>query len=258
MRIDDFDLKGKAMANNTSSGMAIKGSKLRMQQVANNSLWSERLNVLLQDELQWLSPLAKTNFLEYQLNQEELLKFFMATVAEANTIFSFWPRRQPAWDGIAMGKQGTLYLFVAHSHLKEKNGKLAAADPKNRELIKQTMQRVQETYFPQAEFSLWVDGYYQIANKLTFLRMFQERERILRTLHLRQVKLVFLNFANDVTLGKMAVDEQSWQQYWLGQILEEGTEIPGVLELLTGKKQLPKDMLLVNFNITNGVMKLLE
>lgn len=239
-----------------STGMAIKGSKLRMQQVANNSLWSERLNALLQDELNWLSPLAKTNFEEYQLNQEVLLKYFMTTAQEANKIFSFWPRRQPSWDGIAVGKQGTLYLFVAQSHLKEKNGKLAAADPKNRELIRQTMQRIQETYFPKGEFPLWLEGYYQLANKLTFLRMFQEREPMLRTLHLRQVKLVLLNFANDVTIGKMAVDVEDWHKLYCGQNMENGASIPGVIELLTGKRELPRDMLLVNFNITNGVMTL--
>jgi len=245
------------MANNTSTGMAIKGSKLRMQQLANNSLWKERLNVLLEDELQWLSPIAKTNFLEYQLNQDELLKFFMTTAGEANSIFAFWPRRQPSWDGIAMGKQGTLYLFVAQSQLKEKTGKLAAADPKNRELIRQTMQRIQETYYPHGEFSLWVEGYYQLANKLTFLRMFQERERMLRALHLRQVKLVFLNFAEDVTLGKMAASIADWEGFWLGQALENGSAIPGVLELLTGNKELPRDMLLITFNITKGAMTLL-
>lgn len=242
------------MANNTSTGMAIKGSKLRMQQVANNSLWKERLNALLEDELQWLSPIAKNNFLEYQLNQDELLKFFMTTSAEANSLFAFWPRRQPSWDGLAMGKQGTLYLFVAQSQLKEKVGKLAVADPKNRELIKQTMQRIQETYFPHGEFSLWLEGYYQLANKLTFLRMFQERERMLRNLHLRQVKLIFLNFADDVTLGKMAASVEDWQNFWLGQTLGNGSAIPGVLELLTGKKELPRDTLLVNFNITKGAM----
>lgn len=246
------------MASNTSTGMAIKGSKLRMQQVANNSLWKERLNALLEDELQWLSPLAKTNFVEYQLNQEELLKFFMTSSSEANSIFSFWPRRQPSWDGLAVGKQGTLYLFVAQSQLKEKAGKLAAADPKNRELIRQTMQRIQETYFPQGEFSLWVEGYYQLANKITFLRMFQERERMLRTLHLRQIKLVFLNFADDVTLGKMAVTPAGWQQFWQGQTLENGTTLPGVLELLTGKKELPRDLLLINFNLTKGVMSFIS
>lgn len=245
------------MANNTSTGMAIKGSKLRMQQVANNSLWRERLNALLEDELQWLSPIAKTNFLEYQLNQDEVLRFFMTTAAEANSIFAFWPRRQPSWDGIAVGKQGTLYLFVAQSHTKEKASKLAAADPKNRELIRQTMQRIQETYYPQGEFSLWVEGYYQLANKITFLRMFQERERMLRALHLRQVKLVFLSFAEDVTLGKMAAGVEDWQHFWLGQTLENGTAIPGVIELLTGKRELPRDLLLVNFNLTKGAMSLL-
>jgi len=242
------------MANNTSTGMAIKGSKLRMQQLANNSLWKERMNALLEDELQWLSPIAKSNFLEYQLNQEELLKFFMTTPSEANSIFAFWPRRQPSWDGIAIGKQGTLYLFVAQSQLKEKVGRLAAADPKNRELIRQTMQRIQETYYPQGEFSLWVEGYYQLANKLTFLRMFQERERMIRALHLRQVKLIFVNFAEDVTLGKMAANMTEWNSFWLGQTLENGSVIPGVLELLTGKKELPRDMQLVSFNITKGAM----
>lgn len=244
------------MASNVSTGMAIKGSKLRMQQVANNSLWSSRLNALLEDELQWLSPLAKNNFLEYQLNQDELLKFFMTTSQEVNSIFAFWPRRQPSWDGIALGKQGTLYLFVAQSHVKEKNSKLAAADPKNRELIRDTMQRIQSTYFPKGEFNLWVDGYYQLANKLTFLRMFQERERMLRSLHLRQIKLVLLNFANDVTIGKMAAAELDWQQHYYGHTLENDTVIPGVLELLTGKREMPRDLLLVNFNITNGVMSL--
>lgn len=234
------------MASNVSKGMAVKGSRLRMQQLANSSLWKERLDSTLQDELKWLSPLGEDNFEEYQLNHEEMLHNFMVSGREADTLFPFWPWRQPQWDGIALGKQGTLYLFEAKSHAGELKGKLAASDPKSRELIQKTLAKVKGQSFPLGNYDKWLWEYYQFANRLAFLKLLNE-PKLLRRLHLRAVKVVFVNFANDVTMGKLSTTEEQWQKCYFGTEQE-----PGFLEELMGTSELPEGLLILSFNITNG------
>lgn len=234
------------MASNVSKGMAVKGSRLRMQQLANSSLWKERLDGTLQDELKWLSPLGEDNFEEYQLNHEEMLHNFMVSGREAETLFPFWPWRQPQWDGIALGKQGTLYLFEAKSHAGELKGKLAASDPKSRELIQKTLAKVKGQYFQGGNYDKWLWEYYQFANRLAFLKLLND-PKLLRKLHLRAVKVVFVNFANDVTMGKLSTTEEQWQNCYFGD-----EAVPGFLEELLGSQELPEGLLLLSFNITNG------
>lgn len=234
------------MASNVSKGMAVKGSRLRMQQLANSSLWKERLDGTLQDELKWLSPLGEDNFEEYQLNHEEMLHNFMVSGREAETLFPFWPWRQPQWDGIALGKQGTLYLFEAKSHAGELKGKLAASDPKSRELIQKTLAKVKGQYFPGGNYDKWLWEYYQFANRLAFLELLND-PKLLRKLHLRAVKVVFVNFANDVTMGKLSTTEEQWQSCYFG---DEAN--PGFLAELLGSRELPEGLFLLSFNITNG------
>ena len=240
------------MASNVSKGMAVKGSRLRMQQLANSSLWKERLDAALQDELKWLSPLGEDAFAEYQLNHEEMLHNFMVSGREAETLFPFWPWRQPQWDGIALGKQGTLYLFEAKSHTGELKSKLAASDPKSRELIQKTLAKVKGQCFPGGNYDKWLWEEYQFANRLAFLVLLND-PKLLRKLHLRAVKVVFVNFANDVTMGKLSTTEEQWQEFYYGR-----DDNSGLLQEILGTQQLPPGLLLLSFNITNGKISFME
>ena len=244
--------KGKSVASNVSKGMAIKGSRLRMQQLANSSLWRERLNVALQDELKWLSPLGEDNFAEYQLNHEEMLHNFMISGREAESMFPFWPWRQPQWGGIALGKQGTLYLLEAKSHMGELKSKLAAADPKSRELIQKTLAKIKAEAYPQGNYDSWLWEYYQFANRLAFLHLLNDT-RLLKRLHLREVRLVFVNFANDVTMGKLSTTEEQWQNSYFGTEAADG-----MLEKILGTREIPERLVLLSFNITTGKINFMK
>lgn len=95
--------------SNTSKGKATKGSKLMMQMVA-SPLQRIIIENKLGEQLCWLSPVEESDYEEYQLS-DKVACDFMALEVNKNT-FSFWPTRQPQWDGIAIGKEtGTLYLF---------------------------------------------------------------------------------------------------------------------------------------------------
>ena len=83
-----------------------KGSR-RMMQIMVDKHKAE-LDALLKTELTWLSPIKSSNFVEYQLNGKVISN---KLGIKCKDFEGFWPQRQPQWDGIAISKDKTLYLF---------------------------------------------------------------------------------------------------------------------------------------------------
>ena len=123
--------------SNTSKGKATKGSKLMMQ-IAASPLQKCIIDEKLGEELVWLSPIEETDYEEYQMSETEVCKFLGLEKKKEN--FLFWPRRQPQWDGIAIGKKSaTLYIFEAKSHLSETKTDCNATSKESKELIFRTI-----------------------------------------------------------------------------------------------------------------------
>lgn len=182
--------------SNTSKGPATKGSKFWMQYVVKNL--QDELNSKIGCDLTWISPLEGNNkeYLEYELKQDYMCKILNISVEEKEKIFSFWPNRQPQWDGIAITKDNsTLYLVEAKPHLSELKSKISAKNPNSKDLILKTMKEVFESNYPKGSFQMWTNEYYQLANRLTFLHKLNEKLKIKNI----NVKLVLLNFVGDNT-----------------------------------------------------------
>jgi hypothetical protein len=218
--------------SNTSKGKAIKGSKFWIQAIVNSKL-QEELNTLIGNDLNWLSPKEDDDYAEYELRQPKIYKELKLTEAKKEELFSFWPNRQPQWDGIALSKdEKTLYLVEAKAHVYELNSKLSASSEFSRKLIERSMREVFDTYNNGDNFGYWKDKYYQLGNRLTFLHKMNDVSKLTG----KKVKLVLLNFVEDYT--HRPTSEEKWQNHY-----------KEVFKKMTGNENTPKDVLVINFHV---------
>lgn len=222
--------------SNTSNGRGKKGSKFWMQIVVEEPKIQNELNNMIGSELRWISPLAGEDevFQEYELRHKVMKKELGITNEEAERLFSFWPQRQPQWDGIARSKDGKiLYLVEAKAHLDEMKSKLSASNDQSIAKIKSAFENVHNTYYGEGNMNAWIKDYYQLANRLTFLNYLNK----MKFKEIEKVKLVLLNFVNDITYKSTSEDE------WNGHYEKVFTE-------MTGKPEVPEDVMLINFKVS--------
>lgn len=220
--------------SNTSKGLAEKGSKFWMQAIVNSKM-IDQLNAEIGVPLDWLSPLKgeKEEYLEYELKQDYICNAIGLTENEKKSVFSFWPNRQPQWDGIALSKDKTiLYLVEAKAHLTELNSKLMASSAQSKELIINSMREVFDSRYSTGTFSLWVNQYYQLANRLTFLHKLGENLNQKKI----EVKLILLNFVDDYTYKPTSADE--WNKHYDEVFLQ-----------MTGYKNPPQNVSVINLSV---------
>lgn len=221
--------------SNTSKGLAKKGSKFWMQAIVNTEM-QNRLNSLIGEPLHWLSPIKGTHadYAEYELRQDYICNAVgITSKQEKKRIFSFWPNRQPQWDGIALSKdKKVLYLVEAKAHLSELNSKMAATSSDSKQLITDSMQNVFDRYYPGGDFCFWTDHYYQLGNRLTFLHKLNEN---LKENNL-EVKLVLLNIVGDYTYKPTSEDE--WKNHY-----------KDVFTQMTGSNMAPAGVIVVNYPV---------
>ena len=112
--------------SNLTPGGAEKGSRLWMQRLVDAPhfpLLAQEFAAQVGEDVEWVAPLPQNNFKEYKLNQNEAMSSLFPGADKMN-IFDFWPKNQPQWDGIAIGRNsGTLYLVEAKSYRQEVEGK---------------------------------------------------------------------------------------------------------------------------------------
>lgn len=213
---------------NTSKGRGTKGSKYWMQTVVNSEL-NTQLNNFLGTKVKWLSPLKSEDYVEYKLNQDSICK----KIGIKKDEYSFWPTNQPQWDGIAISEDDkTLFLIEAKGHLDEMDSHLSANSQKSINLITKSMKEVFDKKYSGGDFEKWINGYYQLGNRLTFLEKLNE----ISTKTGKQVKLVLLNFVDDYTHKKTT--EKQWISY-----------DKKVFKEMTGKETTPKDVIVINFSV---------
>ncbi|WP_071175674.1 hypothetical protein [Butyrivibrio hungatei] len=215
--------------SNTSLGKGKKGSKFWMGTVLEYPELEKDINALIGQDVSWISPLPKENYREYEIKQKgELLGL---KPDEIQKLFSFWPSRQPQWDGIAVGNNNqTLFLIEAKAHLKELNSKCMSKNPSSKDKIRCAMKTVHATYYKKADFGLWMEEYYQLANRLTFYHMIKDMIKRQEIKAFDDIKLVLLNFANDFTYN--STDIVTWRDY-----------MSFVFEKMTGFKDTPEGVL---------------
>lgn len=214
--------------SNTSKGLAEKGSKYWMQMIINSEL-KLKLNDFLKDDINWLCPLKdKDNYSEYELRQEEIVKETKITKDE----YKFWPPRQPQWDAIGIStNRKTLYLVEAKAHLKELKSNISAGE-ESKCLITKTMKEIFDKKYGKGNFNKWLNGYYQLGNRITFL---EELNKISYKTGLK-VRLVLLNFVDDYTY--ISTSEEEWKEHYENVFME-----------MLGKKVVPDDTLIIYFDV---------
>ncbi len=216
--------------SNTSLGKGKKGSKRWMDDCVEIPALKEAIDKELKDTLTWKSPLGSENYREYELKQrKDILGVSQNEIKEK---FSFWPSRQPQWDGIAVGNQGKrLYIFEAKAHLSELKS-YCNASPQSELLIDKTMKEVHDEHYLNGDFSKWKQGYYQMANRLVFLHKLKDMELADYT----EIKLVFLNFVGDNTHIPTSLNE--WDSH-----------MKAVFKVMTGAEEPPEDVYSIYIDI---------
>lgn len=223
--------------SNTSKGRGVKGSKYWIQTVVEEEELRRALESELGEALEWLSPLAgeENTYDEYELRDGYVCERLGLSWADAESFFAFWPKRQPQWDALALGGEGTvLYLFEAKAHVTELESKCAATNAYSKELIIKSMNEVKEKYFARGDFEAWLNKYYQLGNRLTFLRKLGEKPFG----KISAVKLVLLNFVNDNTY--IPTPKEEWEGHY-----------KSVLAEMTGGESAPEDVIIINYDVGN-------
>lgn len=222
--------------SNTSKGRGIKGSKYWIQTVIEDECLRNKLDSMIGEPLVWISPLAgsKNTYDEYELKDSYVCDQMGVSTDDAQSLFSFWPKRQPQWDGLAFDSTGhTLYLIEAKAHLAELDSKCSASNPESKALILKSMQTIHDRYFPKGNFDSWVNNYYQLGNRLTFLRILNEKSFG----HINAVKLVLLNFVNDQKYKPTT--EHEWLEHYENVWFE-----------MIGRRSAPQDVIVINYDVS--------
>lgn len=187
-----------------------KGSKGMIQILVEEH--KDLLDKVLGVKLKWICPIKEDNFKELQLNGEKMCGELGLSREDFE---DFWPSRQPQWDGIAKDENNNLYLIEAKSHLDEICPGNREPDGSNQEqnknygMKRESLLCIKKHYNSNKENKLWLHKYYQISNRLAFLKKMKELRNKKKTDY-NDVKLIFLNFKNDTTWGKKAVKCDEW------------------------------------------------
>ena len=194
-----------------SKGLAIKGSQRWLQLLVNKFkpiFFSEilrempHLNLNCIDEIKWLSPLEKYDYLEYSdsafINQ-------LGVKLEHKALVDFWPNGGPVWDGLAKTDKTDkkdILLIEAKSHIGELRSTLRAKTTNSLRKICQSLTQTQG--FLGVESLLdWGTPFYQYTNRLAHLYFLREMNKL-------PAYLVFVYFINDPDMHGPSTREE-WQ-----------------------------------------------
>ena len=125
----------------------------------------------------------------------------------------------------------TLYLVEAKAHLKELKSNISAGE-ESKCLITKTMKEIFDKKYSKGNFNKWLNGYYQLGNRITFL---EELNKISHKTGLK-VRLVLLNFVDDYTY--IPTSEEEWKEHYESVFME-----------MLGKKDVPDDTLIIYFDV---------
>ena len=141
----------------------------------------------------WHSPIEREGYKEFG---NEFLDLEDEWKKEKGVLGGFWPRQGPKWDALAVvqGKNGHkgLLLVEAKAHVNEMRSKIKAVDDKSKKLIESTLEEAKQKFGSEASLDIWLNHYYQLANRLAYLYILNEKIGI-------PTWLVFCNFVDDGT-----------------------------------------------------------
>lgn len=212
------------MSSNTSIGRGHKGSKFWIQTLVNLDSGNALTKAIRKEDqtignIEWLSPIQDS----YKEQKTDQIKGI------TKEQLAFWPANGPWWDGVGIDENGTILLVEAKGHVQETRSKCTAKDKDSIITIKTAMEYAHgELSSSQYNEDVWLNKYYQLANRLTFLVHLKKREV--------KVKLVLLNIVDDPT--HISTSKEDWEKHY-----------NDVFSAMTGSNQIPEDVILVNFKV---------
>ena len=190
------------MPSNTSKGRGSKGSKFWMQTLINLDNGNALSKAIQADDnsigdVKWLSPLKYDRYGELKTKQIPGLE---------KADFSFWPDNGPWWDGIGVDDKGCILLIEAKGHVAETKTKCKASEPSYSKINKSMGEAHSSltAFLHNYEDNTWLEKYYQLGNRLTFLVKLREQGY--------NVKLVLLNIVDDPT--HIATSLDAWKRHY--------------------------------------------
>ena len=161
------------------------------------------LTALESAEVSWLSPLADQNYFEYR---DDFLGPMALNLPEhLAALKNFWPDNGPQWDGLALlrSTDGPAVLLIeAKAHPGETRSSCGATSPVSIDRIRARLAEVQA--YMGLKPADWMNGAYQLANRLAFLYF-------LHVLCGVPAFLVLINFVNDRSYKPTA--HETWLRY---------------------------------------------
>ena len=138
--------------------------------------------------LHWLSPLAEDAYSEYQ---DRAFLNRLGVQLTHRPLTSFWPRGGPVWDGLALTSSGRCVLVEAKSHRSEMASTCKASE-RSRAMIAEAFREVQRGLGIN-DTGVWLDGFYQYANRLAHAYLLNELNAV-------PAELVFVYFVGDADM----------------------------------------------------------
>ena len=202
-----------------------KGSLRFIQQFVSRSsdLFQRRLQeagaVPAETSVRWVSPLEDDAWAEYR-DAAFLERIGHPELAPA--LKAFWPARGPQWDGLCIAG-GSILLVEAKAHVGEMASSCTAEAPSSVTLINQSLNATKQALGASAGAD-WMNGYYQLANRLAHLWFLRERGV--------DARLVLLQFTGDTgmpTASSPAAYREAFDTAMKHLGFDPAAEIPGVV-----------------------------
>lgn len=166
------------------SSRHLKGSRRHIQEFVNGqqdvlnahlSDWPS-LSAFLVAPPQWLSPLEQDGYRELRDDLWEV-----ADLPDPPYATGFWPRGGPSWDAVAVlpGPDDIrgLLLVEAKSRPTELTSSCRASAPDSYRTIEKSLVETRAALGARPDAN-WLDGYFQMANRLAFLYYLREKQGI--------------------------------------------------------------------------------
>lgn len=190
-----FGQKGLVAQNKRTDeqGRAFKGSQLQVQIYVNrrddelNQAIFKALPDLKDYCLQWVSPIASTQFKEYRDN-EFLDAVKLSCLSEK--LATFWPKGGPVWDALAIaeGKTKGIILVEGKNYPEEMQSTCGATDENSLKLITYSLNKTKR-WLGIPEETTWTSPLYQYVNRLAHLYFLRQECNVPAWM----VNLCFLN-----------------------------------------------------------------
>ena len=166
-----------------STTSAEKGSQLQIQHFVNNE--PDRLATAISAQVRalgarrpvfaWQSPLKADDYQEYK-DRRFLKAVGAGRLHQALT--AFWPDNGPVWDALATFTSDAgpgVLLVEGKAHDGELSSSCKAKDSRSREAIEKALSHTREVLGATGSIDLWMNGYYQAANRLAHLVWLREQ-----------------------------------------------------------------------------------